>query len=994
MKKILLTSFLALGIGANAQVTGTKTIGTDYATLAIAFADLNANGVGSGGVIINVPAGYTESSPAGGYQLGSTILNASLSASQTLVIQKSGSGANPLFIGTAGTSGSATVTGIDAIFKFSGVDYVTIDGLDLKENENNNDPATLNERGFAFYNLTATDGCNYNTVKNSTITFLKTVNNTATGILFAHTTSAGVTIVPTSLDGTHSNNKIYSNTIVKSLGSAISFTGYAATAPYTLFDQNNDIGGSSSTTANTLTDFGGLAGGSFFITSYALYTVYQNNANISNNIVNYSEDGLGTVGVYTFGTNSTFIVNNNTFNLGGQTYGTTPSVHAGIYSNAAGTNLTANNNKINIKATSFNGVATVYGINFTSTGNLSATGNTITAAGPSTVYGLYSAAAGNVDITNNTIRNIISSGASYNATALYLASTGATTNISGNKISNVSSNGATSSAYGLYVGGSNVSNTNIFNNLIGDIKTPAASSTAVSLAGIYLASSGATSNLNLYYNSIYLNGTSTGANFNSTGIYHTYNTTATTAALNLRNNIIVNLSTPNGTGVASALRRSSATNLNNYAATSNNNDFAVASAGSVYYNGTTKYNFSDFQTHVTTRESSSLNITPIFKSTSGTDANFLKLNENASSTQALDNKGVNIAGYTTDIAGTTRNAATPDLGAYEFSYVMPTVAPGCTTVTPANGATGVIPNQATISWLTAEGATSYKLYLGTTSGGAEIVNGISFTDTSYSFTATSFSTYYVKVVPYNDAGEATGCSETKFTTTYCGVSVSTANAQGFGNISGVTFADINHSSVGNDNSYKDYTSIVANVVQEKNYAITVDQTSYNAGNGNVMNVWIDYNQDGVFSDSEKTTLTPNTGVSGFTGTINIPTDAQLGNTRMRVRLNLLSVSPPACGVTQYGQTEDYTVNIKDKTLAVSDINKANLSVYPNPFVNVLNISDIRGVKSISVNDMTGRQVKSLAPSAEINLSSLNAGLYIVNLQMEDGSVKTFKAIKK
>ena len=81
-------------------------------------------------------------------------------------------------------------------------------------------------------------------------------------------------------------------------------------------------------------------------------------------------------------------------------------------------------------------------------------------------------------------------------------------------------------------------------------------------------------------------------------------------------------------------------------------------------------------------------------------------------------------------------------------------------------------------------------------------------------------------------------------------------------------------------------------------------------------------------------------------------------------------------------------------MAVSDVNKTGISVYPNPFTDVLKISDVKGVKSVSVNDISGREVKSLAPSAELNLSSLKAGLYIVNLKMEDGSVKTFKAIKK
>lgn len=83
-------------------------------------------------------------------------------------------------------------------------------------------------------------------------------------------------------------------------------------------------------------------------------------------------------------------------------------------------------------------------------------------------------------------------------------------------------------------------------------------------------------------------------------------------------------------------------------------------------------------------------------------------------------------------------------------------------------------------------------------------------------------------------------------------------------------------------------------------------------------------------------------------------------------------------------------------LAVNDVtnNKAKLSVYPNPFTDVLKISDVKGVKSVTVNDIAGREVKSLAPSAELNLSNLQSGLYIVNLKMEDGSIQSIKAIKK
>lgn len=113
---------------------------------------------------------------------------------------------------------------------------------------------------------------------------------------------------------------------------------------------------------------------------------------------------------------------------------------------------------------------------------------------------------------------------------------------------------------------------------------------------------------------------------------------------------------------------------------------------------------------------------------------------------------------------------------------------------------------------------------------------------------------------------------------------------------------------------------------------------------------------------------------------------------MRVRTSY-SVSPTACGTIAYGQAEDYTINIIADVLSVSEQNKSRISIYPNPFSDILNISDIEGVKSISVSDITGRIVKTFKASAALPLSDLTTGLYIVNLNMEDGTMNSIKVIK-
>lgn len=75
--------------------------------------------------------------------------------------------------------------------------------------------------------------------------------------------------------------------------------------------------------------------------------------------------------------------------------------------------------------------------------------------------------------------------------------------------------------------------------------------------------------------------------------------------------------------------------------------------------------------------------------------------------------------------------------------------------------------------------------------------------------------------------------------------------------------------------------------------------------------------------------------------------------------------------------------------------KDKLQVYPNPFADVLNISDVSNVKSISVVDISGKLVKTFdKPESTLHLGGLNSGMYLVILNMKDGSRQTIKAIKK
>lgn len=89
-------------------------------------------------------------------------------------------------------------------------------------------------------------------------------------------------------------------------------------------------------------------------------------------------------------------------------------------------------------------------------------------------------------------------------------------------------------------------------------------------------------------------------------------------------------------------------------------------------------------------------------------------------------------------------------------------------------------------------------------------------------------------------------------------------------------------------------------------------------------------------------------------------------------------------------------NVDSNCLSTNETNaKDKLKVYPNPFTDVIYISDVSKVKNIRISDITGKVVRNISkPSSELRLSELPAGMYILILEMNDGTTQTIKTIKK
>jgi hypothetical protein len=151
-------------------------------------------------------------------------------------------------------------------------------------------------------------------------------------------------------------------------------------------------------------------------------------------------------------------------------------------------------------------------------------------------------------------------------------------------------------------------------------------------------------------------------------------------------------------------------------------------------------------------------------------------------------------------------------------------------------------------------------------------------------------------------------------------------------------------------------------------------------------VFIDYNQDGDFTDSGETVYTKATSTgTTATGSITIPATATLGTTRMRVSMKYNGI-PTACESFSYGQVEDYSVNITASGTVVvqeliGDTDKviSEVTVYPNPVDGELNVSSSeKSATSFKITNTLGQLVSSGQLSeSPIDVSKLTRGVYII-----------------
>ncbi|MFZ4401684.1 MAG: BNR-repeat neuraminidase N-terminal domain-containing protein [Bacteroidales bacterium] len=405
-------------------------------------------------------------------------------------------------------------------------------------------------------------------------------------------------------------------------------------------------------------------------TTGSVYFIYNSNSTqnmtINNNAIvgTFTKTGAGgTVwGYYDFGSpgGGTATLSNNKFSnitLSGAT------IFYGIqhYTSTSQKMLFLNDTISNITG----GSSAMYGIfqGYGAAGS-EVSGNVVSNwTGSSTMYGIQvgnTSAPLGLNVYNNVVTGLISTGA---VTIYGISSNLGTLNrIYQNRVYNIEVNNASGIVYGIYHGGGTLSY--IYNNFVSDLRTPIATG-ANAIAGIYI--SGGTT-VNAYYNTVYLNATSTGATFGSSGLYKSSTTNS-----DIRNNIIINKSSYGATsGFNVAFRWSGAYNATYYNALSNNNDFYAGSPSAknlIFYDGTNSdQTIAAFQARVVGRDAFSFSeATTPFVNISSTPYN---LHLNTTSSTQCESGGQVIAAYATDFDGDTRSATYTDVGADEGNFVI------------------------------------------------------------------------------------------------------------------------------------------------------------------------------------------------------------------------------------------------------------------------------------------------------------------------------------
>lgn len=240
-----------------------------------------------------------------------------------------------------------------------------------------------------------------------------------------------------------------------------------------------------------------------------------------------------------------------------------------------------------------------------------------------------------------------------------------------------------------------------------------------------------------------------------------------------------------------------------------------------------------------------------------------------------------------------------------------------------------------------------------------------------------------------------------FPAPYCGPIV-------YGTVEPISFVEVagisNRSSAALNSSpaHEDFVDITGEMEQGNTYSIALEGNTV----GDYMNrfvVFIDWNQNGILDDEGEVyaieqPLINSTGDDGIQvmGTIEVPADAVLGTTRMRVKKTFEGPHLDPCDSgANWGQAEDYSIVVTEN-LGVSENTLTGFSYFPNPTKDAVQLQSLKKIENAILYNLLGQKVlekNAKTTSTTLDVSSLAAGTYILKVTV-DGKIGSYKLIKE
>lgn len=333
----------------------------------------------------------------------------------------------------------------------------------------------------------------------------------------------------------------------------------------------------------------------------------------------------------------------------------------------------------------------------------------------------------------------------------------------------------------------------------------------------------------------------------------------------------------------------------------------------------------------------------------------------------------------------------------------------CNGTAPSLVVSNITTSSSVVSWAPVANATfvvRYKKVADT--------NWTTLTTTSTTITLPNLldgTAYEVQIATVCSGTQGNFSASSNFTTTgmttYCAVVA--------GPVSDDYISNVSLANMTNASGASTYTSYVSNPALQVNlnaggtYTLSITRAYLQSPGGPypaATSVWIDYNRNGVFEDSERILTSPiaNGTPNPLPVTFTVPNNAVQG-LGLRMRIGMLYVNSagiiltgPCGNYGNYpGEFEDYNVVITGN-LATNEsgaVKNNGIQIYPNPATDFLNVTKVSDKATYKIYSAAGQLVgNGNISNGKINVSSLIKGAYVISIEDKGKESFNSKFIKK